>query len=313
MALKIGVFDSGVGGITVLRELQAVHPQAQFVYLGDTAHVPYGAKSSAQILRLSTQCAKKLKRKKIDALVVACNTASSLALGEIQAVMGATPVYGVVEPGVRAALRAYDQQAPASAASSDSDRPRPRPILVLATRATVLSHAYGKAFRKGLQFDLEHEKSRIVVEQACPLLAPMIEEGWVKHPLLARVVKEYVAPYLEQYAPGVALLACTHYPWIQEVFEAALPGWQVVNSAQAVAAELQGLPGGGSHELAPAAARVRKKKLPASSHNHQGQPPQVEWIFTDPQAVPAFAQEWIAENHALTTTATTLSTAPLPS
>lgn len=255
--MRIGVFDSGVGGITVLAALRLQFPRADFTYLGDTANVPYGAKSPAQIEKLSVDCAKKLKARNVDAVVVACNTASSLALQAVRAVMGATPVFGVVEPGVEAALEAL--------AGSGNDR---APVLVLATRATVKSGAYGRALRARLS------DANAVFEQACPLLAPMIEEGWVDHPVLHQTITEYVAPHVLGKEPGVALLGCTHYPWSQAAFEMALPGWTVVDSAQAIARTL---------------ARTLKG-VPDSNHQSS-----IEWIFTDPTAVPGFARALIKE------------------
>jgi glutamate racemase len=253
--VKIGVFDSGVGGITVLLELRKQLPDADFVYLGDTANVPYGTKSAAQVERLSIDAVNELQGRGIDALVVACNTASSLALPAIRAVMR-MPVLGVVEPGAQAALAAL--------AKSDD----PSVILVLATRATVNSGAYRKALAG---------KAGPVIEQACPLLVPMIEEGWLDHPILHGAVQEYVSEHFRANAPGVALLGCTHYPWIQAAIELSLPGWRVVNSAEAVARSFKS-------ELA---------KLPLPKGGSGPKNGKVEWIFTDPQAVPAFARRWV--------------------
>jgi glutamate racemase len=247
--LKIGVFDSGVGGITVLLELKKQLPGADFVYLGDTANVPYGTKSPKQVERLSLDAVAELQGRGIDALVVACNTASSLALPAIRASMK-IPVLGVVEPGADAALAAIGE------ASSV--------ILVLATRATVKSGAYGKALKvHGGQ----------VIEQACPLLVPMIEEGWLEHPILHGAVQEYVSDHFRTHPPGVALLGCTHYPWIQSAIELSLPGWKFVNSAEAVARSFN--------------AELKKLTGPSGGSG------KTEWIFTDPQAVPAFARRWV--------------------
>lgn len=251
--MRFGVFDSGVGGLTVLEELLRRLPGHEFVYLGDTANVPYGTKSPEQIRRLSSDCARRLRDEGVDALVVACNTASSQALGEIRAVMGATPVLGVVEPGADAAFTRLRALLAAGGA--------PR-ALVLATRATVNSGAYPAALRaRGFTGG--------VAQQACPLLVPMIEEGWRDHPILHRTIAEYVGPHVEAGPPGVALLGCTHYPWVQAAIEAALPGWAVVNSAEAVADALVERLGVAPGD--PAATRVRR-------------------IFTDPAAVPEFAR-----------------------
>lgn len=244
--MKIGVFDSGVGGMTVLSELRKQFGNSHFVYLGDTANVPYGTKSFAQVRKLSASCGAMLRDRGVDCLVVACNTASSVALEDIQRSCGsAIPVIGVVEPGASAALSALSVHSEGS------------PILILATRATVKTGVYGELLR---------ESHSVVYEQACPLLVPMIEEGWTDHPVLHQTIEEYVGPYRRQYSSGVALLGCTHYPWIQAAFQRALAGWTVVNSAQAIATVLKKTMG-----IQPA---------PGSA--------QVDWIFTDPDAIPGF-------------------------
>lgn len=267
--LKIGVFDSGVGGITVLTELRKRYPFADFVYLGDTAHVPYGTRSRSQVEKLSLSCARTLKTKKIDLLVVACNTASSLALDAIRAEMDPIPVYGVVEPGAKAALLA------AKAFSATSSPENPPCILVLATRATVRSQAYRKA--------LSQWKGEIF-EQPCPLLVPMIEEGWLDHKILHATISEYVSPYLNRPGKGIALLGCTHYPWIYSAFEKKLEGWIVVNSAASVADLLQKSP-----QIAPFLKHSAPSNASVVFSSHQSK---VEWIFTDPDAVPSFAKQW---------------------
>lgn len=278
---KIGIFDSGIGGMTVLAELRkSFGDEVQYVYLGDTAHVPYGTKSPAQIERFSVQCAEILKAKNVDLMVVACNTASSWALPAIRRVMEDVPVIGVVEPGANAALQAF------------SDLDFQGAILVLATRATVQSGAYGKAINRSLGLisgplgesrnadgSLRIQTKVQVHEQACPLLVPMIEEGWIDHQVLYDTIAEYVAPYRQQHSGGVALLGCTHYPWIHSAFVRALPGWTVVNSASSVARSL-----GESFLLQQmrSQAGLGSRKMP-----------EVEWIFTDPESVPLFARQWI--------------------
>jgi glutamate racemase len=259
--MKIGVFDSGVGGITVLSELKKkLPPSVRFVYLGDTAHVPYGPKSSAQIQKLSVDAVEILKSKGIDVLVVACNTAASHAMPAIRAVMAPIPVFGVVEPGIQAALSALKELKKGS------------PLLVLATRATVRSQAYSKALKK---VRLRKSAPISIFEQACPLLVPIIEEGWLDHPVLHQTIAQYVKPFLKK-KPGVALLGCTHYPWIHSAFERALPGWTVVNSAWAVAQYLE------------RSSWFKKKGKKVTSKGKA-----IEWIFTDPEVVPEFARKWI--------------------
>jgi glutamate racemase len=244
--MKFGVFDSGIGGVTVLQALRRRFPGHSFVYFGDTLHVPYGTKSAPQIRALSISAAERIRAHDVEALVVACTTASSLALPDIQTAMGGVPVLGMVEAGVAAVVKA--------AAS------RPGPIVVFGTRATIRSGIYGERLRAALP-------GREIREQACPLLVPIIEEGWLDHPVLALTLKEYAGPHLEMARePGVALLACTHYPWIRTAFKRALPGWTVVDSADATVHALE----------------ERFAGNPAFAPSASGIAP-VEWFFSDPE------------------------------
>lgn len=211
--MRIGIFDSGIGGITVLNELKGSFPDHEFLYFGDTANVPYGTKSETQIRSLVTSAALRMRERKLDALVIACNTASSIAYAQFKEVFGKVPLIDVVAAGTESILHEFQQKSA-------------RPILILGTRATVKSKIYSR---------LLHEKKPElqISEQECPLLVPLIEEGWSHHPVLKLTVEEYVQAYRDLPA-GVALLACTHYPWIKKEIETALPGWTVIDSAQAV-------------------------------------------------------------------------------
>ena len=230
----IGVFDSGFGGLTVLKALLARIPDARFVFLGDTARLPYGSKSQRTIARYASESAQFLvNEQKAEFLVIACNTASALALDAIKESVS-VPVLGVIEPGAAAA-----------AASSAS-----REVMVIATEATVASHAYAAACRaQGLRG----------VEKACPLLVPLVEEGWIDHPVTAEVVRIYLEELLAEARaveqnPDTLVLGCTHYPLLRAVFERTVPdGVRVIDSAEATAdeaarqvAELVGLGAGGS-------------------------------------------------------------------
>ena len=156
MAPAIGVFDSGFGGLTVLRELRRVLPAANYLYFGDTAHLPYGAKSVRTVAKYAISAAHFLEEHGIEMLVVACNTATALAFDDIRAAVK-VPVVGVIEPGAQRA-----------AAISKTKK-----VVVAATEATVASHAYQRALeQQGLQ----------ATEKACPLFVPLVEEGWVEHP-----------------------------------------------------------------------------------------------------------------------------------
>jgi glutamate racemase len=215
---KIGVFDSGFGGLTVLRELLRLIPGADFVYMGDTARLPYGSKSHATIARYALSSTKFLLDQGADFLVIACNTASALALHEIRE-STPLPVLGVIETGVG--------QARTHSKTSD--------ILVIATDATVGSHAYAtESQQKGLR----------ALEKACPLLVPLVEEGWVDHPVTTEVVRIYLSELFEQARqarmhPDTLVLGCTHYPLLRSTIGAAVPsGMRVIDSAEATAGEV---------------------------------------------------------------------------
>lgn len=219
-ALKIGVFDSGVGGLTVLRSLLARIPCAEYLYLGDTARLPYGSKSQQTIARYAVSSARFLVERGAEFLVIACNTASALALEEIRAACP-VPVLGVIETGANGA----------KANSPHGD------VLVMATAATVESHAYAAACRAR---DLR------AFEKACPLLVPLVEEGWIDHPVTQEVVDIYVRDLLheaDRALPGMhadtLVLGCTHYPLLRSVIERALPAAiRVIDSAEVTAEEV---------------------------------------------------------------------------
>jgi glutamate racemase len=242
--VRIGVFDSGVGGVTVLKELRKRFPSHQYLYFGDTANVPYGSKSPTQIRALCRGAALKMELLRIDALVIACNTAASIALNEFKQVLSAIPILDVVEAGVESITEALpDGHAPA---------------LILGTRATVRSKIYSD------WLGIKSPEVR-VFEQECPLLVPLIEEGWIEHPILSLTVEEYVREYRNLH-PGVALLACTHYPWIRKAFENRLPGWNILDSAGAL-------------------ARIAGNRLLLGLDPEPGPHPAVTWFFSDPDAL----------------------------
>jgi glutamate racemase len=216
MAPTIGVFDSGFGGLTVLRALVERLPDARFAFLGDTARLPYGSKSRRTIARYAAQSAQFLVREQgAEFLVIACNTASALALDAIQDAVS-VPVLGVIEPGAAAAR----------AASGTGD------VLVVATEATVHSSAYTAASTAlGLR----------AIEKACPLLVPLVEEGWTDHPITANVIDIYLGELRAEALargmnPDALVLGCTHYPLLRTLFERAVqPGVKVIDSAESAA------------------------------------------------------------------------------
>ncbi len=190
----LGVFDSGLGGLTVVRALRLALPSEPIIYLGDTARVPYGTRSAETVVRYARGCARLLIDRGIKALVVACNTVSAVALELLRAELD-LPVIGVVEPGARTAVRAVEGQL------GGTRVPR---IGVLGTAGTVASGAYPRAVA---QISTRYE----VVALAAPLLVPLVEEGWLEGEVPRLVVRRYVEPLIDAGA-SVLVLGCTHYP-----------------------------------------------------------------------------------------------------
>lgn len=217
----IGVFDSGVGGLTVLRALRNALPAEDYLYLGDTARLPYGTKSAETVVRYSLQCAGALVQRGIRLLVVACNTASASSLGELKHRYPELPVIGVIEPGAQAAVAAS----------------KLKHIAVIGTEGTILGGAYQRALHR---LDAEVR----VVSRACSLFVAMAEEGWGDGELAEAVARRYLEPLFEaQDAPDTLVLGCTHFPLLAEAIRAVLPTQvRIVDSAlttaQAVAKEL---------------------------------------------------------------------------
>jgi glutamate racemase len=192
--LPIGVFDSGVGGLTVLKALRQKLPQEDLIYLGDTARLPYGTKSSASISRYACQAARLLQQRNIKLLVVACNTASAVALDALREQMHPLPVIGVVGPGASAAVAA---------------RPGGR-HLVLATEATVRLGAYRRAI-------LELDAMATVQELACEMLVSLAEEGWSDGPIAEAIVARYIQELGDAAADANSvILGCTHFPLLRK-------------------------------------------------------------------------------------------------
>jgi glutamate racemase len=218
----IGVFDSGVGGLTVLRAIRAALPRESAVYLGDTARVPYGTKSRDSVLRYSLQASRQLVERGIKLLVVACNTASALSLPELRAELAPLPVLGVVEPGAEAAVAA-------SAAQRH---------LVLATEATVGQRAYTRAIR-ALAPRAEVE------ELACSLFVALAEEGWTDGAVASAAARAYLGPVKARPSGerhDSVILGCTHFPLLADAIRAELgPGPSIVDSATATARSVAAL------------------------------------------------------------------------
>jgi glutamate racemase len=212
----IGVFDSGIGGLTVAHEIIRQLPSESIIYFGDTARVPYGPKSPETVRRYSREIAAFLGREGVKAIVIACNTATAHALETLQEEL-TIPVIGVVQPGARAAVRAI------GGAGGH--------IGVIGTSGTVRSGAYERAIR-----ELDPE-ARVTV-RACPLLVPLVEEGWIDHPATRLIAREYLAPLIEEKVTAL-VLGCTHYPLLKGMLCREL-GQDValIDSAAETAAEI---------------------------------------------------------------------------
>ena len=209
----IGVFDSGMGGLTVMRALMARLPNESFLYLGDTARLPYGTKSTDTVRRYAIQAARALAARGVKMVVIACNTAS-VALPQVAEALAPLPVVGVILPGAQVALAAAPEG----------------PIAVIATESTVKGGAYRAAIRA--------QGSDVpIVQQACPLFVPLAEEGLVEGPIVDAIVERYLAPLLATMPkPKTLLLGCTHYPVLKAaIAKAAGPDIAIVDSAIAAA------------------------------------------------------------------------------
>jgi glutamate racemase len=240
----IGVFDSGFGGLTVLKALLRLIPDADYLYFGDTARLPYGSKSVETVARYAVGATHYLEQQGARTLVIACNTATALALDKITQTAD-VPVVGVIEPG-------------AERAASNSTNKK---VVVIGTEATVSSHAYLKALQaRGLQ----------AKEKACPLLVPLVEEGWIDH----SVTEEVAHIYLKEAFAGefktadVLLLGCTHYPLLEPVLHKVAPKHvKIVDSAAATADAVAKL--------------LRRTPLPSRLEAERRRLPRLKFFATD--------------------------------
>ena len=212
--LAIGVFDSGVGGLTVLRALQERLPSENTIYLGDTARVPYGTRSQAVVKRYALGNARFLIERRIKLFVVACNTVSAESLPALREAVP-VPVLGVVEPGAEAAAKVAGTRA----------------VGVVGTPGTIASGAYQRELAR-------YAPGIRVVARACPLFVPLAEEGWTEGEVPALVAERYLAPFRSE-GVGVLVLGCTHYPLLKVPIAGVLPGVDLVDSAYATAAAVE--------------------------------------------------------------------------
>ena len=233
----IGVFDSGFGGLTVLKALLEVIPDAEYLYFGDTARLPYGSKSAETVARYACEAARFLEQQGAELLVIACNTATALALEQIRQA-ASVKVLGVIEPGAERALAATCS----------------RRVVVIGTEATISSHAYQRALSA---FELEAR------EKACPLLVPLVEEGWVDHAVTEQVARIYLGEAFGDgfHSADVLLLGCTHYPLLKPVLHRVIPNnVTLVDSAESVALAVWNFLNSGTSRVGP--GQFGKEGLP---------------------------------------------------
>jgi len=211
----VGIFDSGVGGLTVLKEIVALLPQEHIIYLGDTARVPYGTRSPKTVIKYSRENVRFLRRWELKVLVVACNTSSSVSLPTLKE-ENEIPVVGVIEPGVRRAVEVT----------------RTGRIGVIGTEGTIRSGAYQRRIR-------EMDPHLQVFATPCPLFVPLVEEGWIDDPISRLVAHRYLRPLKEE-GIDVLILGCTHYPLLEGVIREVMgEGIELINSAKETAREVK--------------------------------------------------------------------------
>lgn len=216
--LRIGVFDSGIGGLTVLAELKKKLPAETFYYLGDTARVPYGTRSSETVIRYARSCTNFLIQKGIELLVIACNTASSYALDTIKDEVN-IPVIGVVEPGAKAVIK----------------KTKNKKVGIIGTEGTINSQSYERVIKR-ITTDIT------IFTKACPLFVPLVEEGWIEGQVPELIVREYLTPLIKEEIDTL-LLACTHYPLLKGVIRETFQSVpiEIVDSAEETATEVVNL------------------------------------------------------------------------
>ena len=214
----IGIFDSGVGGLTVVKAVMERLPNESIIYFGDTARVPYGSKSKETVTKFSAQIIRFLRSKDVKAIIIACNTVNSNCIEELRALFPDLPIEGVVEPGVRMALMATQNQK----------------VGIIGTEATIASGKYPQLLQAARP-ELE------VYAKACPLFVPLVEEGWAQHPITKEVIEEYLLP-LAQTGIDSLILGCTHYPMLTEPIGQVLgPSIQLINPATEAAFHIKRL------------------------------------------------------------------------
>ncbi len=241
----IGVFDSGIGGLSVLRQLVRYLPHERYVYLGDSARVPYGNKSSETVRRYARECSEFLMERDVKLIVVACNTASAVAIEAVEQIAGDVPVIGVIHPAAAAAIK-----------STSNGR-----IGVIGTRATVSSKAYTDTI-----FRLVKGEKIQVYSQACPLFVPIVEEGWAGHPATRIIAEDYLKS-LKRQDIDTLVLGCTHYPLLSELLSKLMPGVHLIDS--------------GEHASVTALDLLAGSNMLCGERNKSDSNPQIDFYVTD--------------------------------
>jgi glutamate racemase len=223
----IGVFDSGLGGLTVLRELLTLLPQEDFVYLADNANAPYGRNSFTTVRHDTLNNVDFFMSQGVKMIVFACNTSSAIALDAAKERAGSLPVIGVIKDGIKAAMEA------------SADKNDPPKIAVLATDATVSNGIFTKELPR--IFTENNLSEPIVIQQACQDFVQLVEEGNWTGPLAEEMAEHYLGNVRESEQPDIAILACTHFPFLKDVIQKALPETELVDCSKAVAHEVKKL------------------------------------------------------------------------
>jgi glutamate racemase len=240
----IGVFDSGIGGLSVLKQFVRFMPYEKYIYLGDNARVPYGNKSAETVKEYAKECTEFLLDKKVKMIVVACNTVSAVAMDVVRSVSD-VPVIEMIKPAAGAALRATVNGK----------------IAVIGTRATINSKAYSNEILK-----LSDSKKIKVLSEACPLFVPIIEEGWIRHDATRLIIEEYLN---DLYKTGVdtLVLGCTHYPMLAKLLTEIYPGLTLIDS--------------GEHAAVSAVRVLAESSVLKEERNEYVVKPEIEFFVSD--------------------------------
>ncbi|RZD18966.1 MAG: glutamate racemase [Candidatus Acididesulfobacter diazotrophicus] len=235
----IGIFDSGLGGLTVFKEIRRLLKYENLIYFGDTARVPYGNKSKETIVKYSKEITKFLLKHNVKLIVAACNTVSSLALDELKKEFS-IPIFGVIEPGARRAykksIKSIEKIDNYKNNNYNSDV-EVNTIAVIGTKATIGSKAYSNAISRLNNYD--KGANITIIERACPLLVPLVEEGWIDSNITSEILKYYLQPIIET-KPSSIVLGCTHYPMLKTIISKIIDkNTEIIDSGKEVSIEVR--------------------------------------------------------------------------